>query len=75
MVASEAHHLGCRYSPRVTRPRAGAGGREAGVLTEPNHTPGREAAGRPDTDGTCAQVRSENFPDSRSVTSWGRADG
>lgn len=74
-MASEVHHLACRYSPRVTRPRAGAGGREVGVLTEPSHTPGRETAGRPATDGTRAQVRSENSPDFHSVTSWGLADG
>lgn len=74
-MASEAHHLACRYSPHVTRPRAGAGGREVGVLTEPSHTPGRETAGRPATDSTRAQVRSENSPDFHSVTSWGLADG
>ena len=75
-MASEAHYLACRHSPHVTCPRAGAGGRQAGALTEPSHTPGQEAAGRPDTDGTCAlKVRSENFPDFHSVTSWGHVDG
>lgn len=45
------------------------------MLTEPSHTPGRETAGRPATDSTRAQVRSENSPDFHSVTSWGLADG
>ena len=75
MVASEAQYLACRYSPHVTCPRAGAGGKQAGVLTEPSHTPGQETAGRPDTDGTCdLKVRSENFPDFHFVTSWGHVD-
>lgn len=75
-MASEAHYLTCRYSPHVTCPRAGAGGRQAGVLIEPRHTPGQETAGRPDTDGTrVSKVRSENFPDFHSVTSWGHVDG